>query len=51
MISIQGIELVDPHSVAITYGFHENIALVTDMVLSGELVKFSVMWLSKPGSK
>lgn len=51
MISIQGIELVDPHSVAITYGFHENIALVTDMILSGELEKFSVMWLSKPRSK
>lgn len=50
MVSIQGVELVDPHSIAITYGFRENIAVMTDMILSGELEKYSVMWVSKPMS-
>lgn len=50
MVSLQGVELVDPHNIAITYGFRENISVMTDMILSGELEKYSVMWLSKPMS-
>lgn len=46
MLPLQGVELHDANPMPINYDLHEGNKLLTDMILSGEIEKYSIMWIS-----